>query len=221
MDELTLKKLWQSSNEKWESSFDLLQKNTEDITKLKAKDLISSMTSVKLLALAVGIIWIVVVGSIISWLAVYAFEKVSLFFLFSAALQVIITAIAVVVYLYQVVLIQQVDISEPIITTQECLAKLSSSTLWATRILFLQLPLWTTFYLHSKMFEAGNIGLLFFQIIITLAFAYAAIWLFNNINPKNQDKKWFKWLFSGKEWQPILDAMKLLQEIEQYKVESK
>ncbi len=60
--------------------------------------------------------------------------------------QVLLTAIALVLYIYQLVLMQQVDISQPVVETKHHLARLKFSTLWIARILFLQLPVWTTFY---------------------------------------------------------------------------
>lgn len=60
--------------------------------------------------------------------------------------QVLLTAIALVLYIYQLVLMQQIDISQPVVETKHHLARLKFSTLWIARILFLQLPVWTTFY---------------------------------------------------------------------------
>ncbi len=48
---------------------------------------------------------------------------------------------------------------------------------------------------------------------------YAAVWLFLNIKYDNRDKKWFRWLFKGKEWDPIIKAMELISQIEEYKAE--
>lgn len=117
----------------------------------------------------------------------------------------------------QLDLINKIDFSEPVLIIQEKLAKLKISTLRITRLLFLQLPVWTTFYLSENIFKNGNITLLIVQGIVTFSFAFVAIWLFINIKFDNRNKKWFQWIFNGKEWQPILQSMELLDQVNKFK----
>ncbi len=216
MNENELKLLWQTANEKLDGSLKVNKKNTEDITRLKAQNFLSSMKPIKIFTLIVGILWVTVLGIVLVNLFVNAYDKVSLFFLYSATIQVLLTAISVTVYIYQLVLINKIDFSEPILTIQENLSKLKVSTLNVTRILFLQLPVWTTFYWNEKMFAAENLFLWILQGIITFSLTYLAVWLFFNIKYENRNKKWFQWIFRGKEWQPILQSMELLNQIEKY-----
>lgn len=69
------------------------------------------------------------------------------------------------------------------------------------------------------MFENGNLFLWLLQWIITLSLTYLAIWLFFSIKYQNRNKKWFKVIFSGKEWQPILQSIELLDQIKSYQNE--
>jgi hypothetical protein len=85
------------------------------------------------------------------------------------------------------------------------------------RLLFLQTPVWTTFYWSKGMLENGNIWLIALQVIITALFTYPAIWLFINIKYENRDKKWFRLIFSGKEWDPVIKSMELLNQVSEYK----
>ncbi len=150
-------------------------------------------------------------------LFLFAFSKANPFFLFSAAIQVALTALALIIYVYQLITIYQVDITEPILKTQEKLASLKTSTLWVTRILFLQLPVWTTFYWNESMLENGNWFLWIIQSIVTLSLTYVAVWLFFNIKYENRNKKWFKLIFNGKEWTPVINSMELLSQIDEYR----
>jgi hypothetical protein len=52
---------------------------------------------------------------------------------------------------------------------------------------------------------------------VTLLLAAGSIWLYRNIDIRNADKKWFRLLFSGKEWTSVIRAMKYLGEIEEHK----
>jgi hypothetical protein len=67
------------------------------------------------------------------------------------------------------------------------------------------------------MFENGNWFMWLIQGIVTLSSTYVAIWLFFNIKYENRNKKWFKFIFTGKEWTPLMKAMELLEQTEEYK----
>jgi hypothetical protein len=216
MNENELKLLWQSANEKLESSLKVNKINTEEITRLKSQNVLASMKPIKKMTLIVGIIWVIGLGSILGNLIANHLSEASLFFLLSATIQVLLTAIAIVVYVYQLALINSIDFSEPVLTIQEKISKLKISTLNVTRLLFLQLPLWTTFYWNDKMFVAENWLLWILQGMVTILFTLIALWLFFNIKYENRNKKWFQWIFRGKEWQPILQSMELLNQIDNY-----
>ncbi|MCU0439726.1 MAG: hypothetical protein MUC49_17695 [Raineya sp.] len=211
-----LKQIWQSYHQKLEDGLAINKQQTEEISTLKAQSFINSMKSIKIFTIIIGILWVLMVDYIVFHLSVYAFH-VSIFFLVSAGIQSLITKIAIGVYVYQMYLIYNVDISHPIIKTQEQITRLQASTLWVTRILFLQLPFWTTFYWGDYVFQ--NISIFMVQISITAIFTYISVWLFLNIKKENKDKKWFLLIFKGKEWTPLLNAMKTLEQIENFKAE--
>ena len=217
MEDIELINLWKSYDKKLEENLIVNKKNTEDIVKMKVESYLTSMKPLKYFTLIVGIVWVVIGSIIITNLFIFAFAMVSKFFLISAALQLLLTAIAIIMYIYQLILMHQVDIDEPIVVTQAHLARLKSSTLWVARILFLQLPVWTTFYLTESMFKNGQPSFYVVQIIVTLAFTYVALWLFFNIKYENKDKKWFRLIFEGKEWSPVMKSMDILNQVEEYR----
>lgn len=213
MEDQAIIDLWKSYGQKLDESLQLNRKNAADISKMKVQSAVAGMQPLKLFTIIIGIVWVAFVDMMI----VKGFSVASPFFLVSAGIQVLLTKIALGIYLYQVVLIRQVDISEPILAAQQQLSRLRSSTIWVTRILLLQLPVWTTFYWNKSMLDKGTTSQFVLQAIITLTFTFAAIWLFANIRYENRDKRWFRLIFNGKEWQPVIQAMELLREIESYK----
>ena len=217
MDELEIKKLWQSTNDKLEKSFVIDKKNTEEITHMKVYSLLGSMKPIKFFALLVGILWVGIGGIALSSIYLNSFNEANKFFLFSASIQVGLTAISLYIYLYQLITIYQIDITEPIIRTQEKLSNLKISTLWVTRLLFLQLPVWTTFWWNETMLTDWSILQWIMTLLFTLSFIVIAIWLFFNIKYENRNKKWFQLIFSGKEWTPLMKSMELLEQVEEYK----
>jgi hypothetical protein len=216
MENNELLQMWKVYDEKLSKSLTINQKLSVELAGLKVRSVLSSMKPTKWFTLLLGIAWVFAGTTIVGNLFLHAFQFVSPFFLISASLQLMLTAVAIVVYIYQLILIGEVDLSRPIIDTQQHLAKLQTSTLWAARILFLQLPLWTTFFWSHKFFEGGNWVVLLFSVMITFAATALAVWLFYNIDVKNSEKKWFRMIFSGKEWNPIVKAMAILDEIEEF-----
>lgn len=205
--------LWKSYDKKLEENLVFNRKNAADITKLKVQSLLQSMKPLKIFTIFIGFLWI----SFIDTLIISSFHIGSSYFLISAIIQVVLTKLAIGIYLYQLILIHTIDISGPILNTQEKLSRLKSSTLWVTRLLFLQLPVWTTFYLNENMLTNGNIWLYMLQFLVTVSFLYIAIWLFFSIKYENRDKKWFRLIFEGKEWTQVLKSIELYEEIEEFK----
>ena len=122
MNELELKKLWQTTNDKLEEDFVINKKNTDDITQMKVHKLLGSMKPIKIFTLLVGILWVGIGGVALSSIYLNSFSEANKFFLFSASIQVGLTAMALFVYLYQLITIYQVDITDPILRTQEKLS---------------------------------------------------------------------------------------------------
>lgn len=220
MNEIELKMLWQTTQQQLQEGWKLNRANAAEITRMKIDKALSSMRPAKLFALLVGVVWVLVLGGFVGTLFFNTYNSVSPFFLYSAATQVLLTALAIGVYGYQLVLISKVDFSDTVLAIQKRLSRLKMSTLNVTRILFLQLPLWTVFYWNDTMFASGNGWLWTLQAVITAFFAFAAVWLFFNIRFENRDKKWFQWIFRGSEWQPLLYAMELLGQVEEYQQKS-
>ena len=219
MDQSEIINLWKAYDRKLEASLMLNKSNAIEITRLKTKSLLSSMTPLKLFTIVVGMLWVFVGVTLISNLFVHAYASVSPFFLYSAAFQLLLTAIGIGIYLYQLVLIHQMDITDTLIKTQKRLTQLKSSTLWVARILLLQLPAWTTFYWSMDLIKSGHLPYIFLNSVVTLLAIAVSLWLFINIRYENREKKWFKLIFEGKEWTPVIKAIELHKEIEAFERE--
>lgn len=215
MENTEIINLWKSYNHKLEENLLFNKKNAEDITKLKVQSFLSPLKSLKGFIIVMGILWVIFLNVLI----VKLFYVVNPFFLGSAIIIMLFNLLAIAIYLYQFVVIHQVDISESILKTQEKLSRLKSSTLLVTRLLFLQLPFWTTFHLNETMLENGNFWFFSIHLIVTGVLIFLAIWLFFNIKYENKDKKWFRYLFNNLEWTPIIKSIELCREIEAFKQE--
>ena len=220
MMELELKNILSNYDKKLNESLVLNTKLSAEITRMKVYSFLDSMKPLKIFTLIVGIIWTAFLTLTVSSILIFTPNISELimaqpFFLISLFLYTILHIIAIAIYIYQMVIIQQVDLSEPVLGIQNKISKLKYSTLWVTRILMLQLPLWTIFWWSDTMFREGNSLSLIFQIIVALVFFFASIWLFLNIKYENREKKWFQLIFRGKEWTPLQKSMELMNQLEE------
>jgi hypothetical protein len=220
MNEQELKSLWQSTHQQLDASIAVNKRLIVDINRLGVKSSLADMKPIKWFTLIVGSLWVSIGGYVMYHLIRYARDEISIAFMASASFQIAITTVALIIYIYQLVTIYDVDVSDTVLSTQKRLQGLRSSTMTSVRISFLQLPVWTTFYLHEGLFTEWNVFQWMIQIIATLAFAILAGWLFVNIRYENRDKRWFKLIFRGSEWDPIIRAEGLLREIEEFKEDS-
>lgn len=218
MEDIALKEMWANYDKKLEKSLALNHRLITEIQSQKARSALRPLKTIKIFAVIAGIIWTLTL-SVLVFFAVSAMTPYRIFFILSALAVITITIAAIVVYIRQIMLIQQIDNSMNVVEVQRKLSTLQYSTINIARILFLSAPFYTTFYFNKSMFEQGTIGLWVMQLSITLAFTAASVWLYRNIRMEHADKRWFKVIFGNSEWTSIIKAMNFLKEIEAYEKE--
>lgn len=212
MDEIEIKKLWKQYDTKLEKVLTYNRNLALEITKGKAKKKLASSKPAKYWGIVVGIPWILFLNALV----VIGYLSEAPFLTASFGMISLFTTIALGTYIYHLMLFRQINISESVVEVQKKLAKVKSSTITMTRIVVLQLPFWTTWYLSWDMLESDNLQYWLINGVITSLFTFITIWLFINIKPQNLRKKSIKWLFSDNEWNSILEAVKLLDQIEDF-----
>jgi hypothetical protein len=219
MNDKDLKNIWLEFTAKNENSISNNKFSSEQRIHFDVIKLISSMKPIKIFTLLTGILWAGSGSLLLAYLYKTAYTEVNKFFLFTAAAQIGLTAIATIIYLYQIITIYKIDLSKPIIQAQSSLANLRITSLWVARVLFLQLPLWTCFWWNAEMFIEWNLIQIAIPVIVTLIFTLISIWLFCNLKIENRNKKWFGIIFSGREWTPLIKSMEMLDKISEFKKE--
>jgi hypothetical protein len=215
MNDTDLKYLWQIGNEQIAISQKSDKSSLDNLTKRNVSHFLSSMKPIKIFTLLVGLLWVLGIGYVLLKLTINAYDQVSLYFLYSAYFQVMLTAMAVIIYIIQLSTLYSIDFNKPIVILQKTLIKLKASTLNVTKILILQLPFWTTFYWNESMFKNGTLPLFILQGAVTISFTYLSLWLFFHLKFENADKWWFKLLLQGKEWEPLITSINILNEMEE------
>jgi len=220
MDDVELGELWKQYNQKIEradilnlQSWVLHLQTFEYLQTEKVRSRLNAVSRWKKWMIALGLLWVF----FLVFLIVHSMAWSKVFFVVSLAAILGFNIYAIIVYIYHTVLISEIDNSESLIDVQEKTARLKASTLQATRILFLQAPFYATFTWNFQWMREspGSFWLIAFPVALLLAIG--AVWLYRNIHPRNSGKKWFKLLFSGREWTSVIKALDYLKEIDEYK----
>jgi len=212
MDNIEILNLWKQYDAKLEKTLSLNQKIIIELQQQKAKKALRPAKRIKLFAVIAGIIYVLV----LAYLVYHSLSFEKIFFVGSLSISIVITTIAIATYIHQLVLINEIDNSEHVIYIQQRLAKLQASTLKIVGLLLLQLPFYSTWYINFEWINRSPNAFYFIHVPVVLLFALASIWLYKNINIKNKDKKWFRFLFSGPEWTSIIKSGQFLDEIESF-----
>ncbi len=220
MEDVELQSLLASYNQKLEEakllnlqSWVLNAKCFEDLQKQKAKSKLKSLIVFKLVAVALGILWVLFLGN----LFYSSLHTSKIFFTVSVAAVLVINLVAIIVYVHHIVEINKINNGESVIKAQESIARLQVSTINITRILFLQTPFYSTFWWNTQMIMNDPLRFWLISFPVALLFALASFWLYKNISLKNSGKKWFKILFNSPEWKSLVKAKSFLEEIETFK----
>ena len=215
MNDTDLKYLWQAGYEQIAINQKSDKTSLDNLTKRNVSHFLSAMKPIKIFTLLVGLLWVFSIGYVLIKLTINAYDQVSLYFLYSAYFQVMLTAMAVILYIIQLSTLYSIDFNKPVVILQKTLINLKASTLNVIKILILQLPFWTTFYWNESMFKNGTLPLFILQGAVTISFTCLAIWLFFNLKFENADKWWFKLLLQGKEWEPLITSIGILNDMEE------
>lgn len=214
---MELKNLWNSTVQNIDEAKILnlqswtLNRNTfENLQKFRAQSALKSLARIKKWAVVLGMIWVIFLG-----LLVYGNRFQNLYFTVSACMLIFFTIAAILVYSYHIILIKKINFCESVVEAQTAITKLQTSSLSIIRLLWLQMPFYTTFFWSTKWITS-DYWFWLTAFPITLFCTLLSIWLFKNISLQNVNKKWFKVLLN-KEWTSLSSAEKYLNEIEEFK----
>jgi len=215
MEDTELKSLWQAYDQKLERSLALNLHLVKELQTQKARSALRRLAWYKVLLIALGLMWTAILG----WLMYRLYTPGLISFTISAGMVILFNLVGIASYIRHLVLIHRIDNSNSVLATQKHLAELQASTLRVMRILYLQLPFYTTFFYTREMFIQGGLWFWLSTVPVTLAFTAASIWLYRNIRQENAHKKWFRRMFDGPEWTPVTQAIAFLEEIDAFERE--
>ena len=217
MEEPNFVLLWKEQYEKIDQALAINKRMLKDNLSEKAQNNLRSLIRGKAAGIVIAVIYLVFLGFLLS-LAINNYSSAANYFIISVGAIFLINVKALYDYIHHLVLINSIDNDGSITDIQEKLSRLQLSIMQHTRIMFLQFPFWSTFFLSDKWFP-GNVGPLaiIIQIVVTLSLTILAVFLYKNITVSNLDKKWVKSLLSGAGGKKIIKVRSFYNEIESFK----
>ena len=222
MEDIELKNIWKQYDQQiaeskaWNlQSWALHLQCVEMVQNQKAASKLNSLTRFKGWAVVLGVLWVLFLGILI-----YGNHFTNLYFGISVSAIFLFTLYAVVIYIKHIILINRINYDGSITDTQQKLARLESSTIDSTRIMWLQMPFYTTWFWHSSWIEFSGLKFWLTSFPVTLCFTFLAIYLYRNIRAENLHKKWVRALMmAGPEYKSVIQAAGFLKEITAFKKE--
>jgi len=222
MQDLELNTIWKQYDEKLEQarllnlqSWALNLQSFEMHQQLKANATLGKLASYKMLLVVLGMAWVV----FLAFLVFHSLSWGKVFFVVSTSAIAIITFIAVLVYVRQVMLLKEITNTDSVLQAQQKITRLQTGTIRIARILFLQSPFYCTWFLTVDMIQKNPLEFWFITVPVFSFFTVVSVWLYFNIHFKNAHKKWFQLLFSSHEWTALLKARSFYEEVEDFKKE--
>lgn len=220
MKDKELLKMWKTQNDKIEQSLSINRKLLMETINQKAQTSLKSLIRLKTFGIVSFVLYLIVLGYVL-FDAFYNYANVSNYFIVSITAIFLINLRGLIDYIKHLVWANNIHYNGSITEIQQKLSTLQLSIVHHTKIMVLQLPFWTTFYLSEHWFPSKiGIPYIIFQVLLTGGLTYLAYWLYSNQKVENLDKKWYQTLIAGSGGKSVRRALAFYQEIETFKSES-
>jgi hypothetical protein len=220
MNEQELINLWKAQSAKLDQSLILNKHLLSDVTAQKVRSSLTALSRFKAWGIVTLIVYLLILGSLLS-MALINYSAAANYFIVSIGALFLINIKALYDYIKHLVWVNSIHYNQEVIAIQQRLSKLQFSIIQHNRIMTLQFPFFTTFYLSSTWFpQSTGFGFIVLQVAVTGAFTYLSWWLYKNQRIENIDKKWFRIFYSGSGGKRIEEAFAFYKELEDYKKEA-
>ena len=221
MEDNYLKQLWDGTNNPTDHFLELDVATFEKMQRRKANVLLHKLIVPKLTGILLGMGWTAFMVILVYLSLRYShFSVGQLFFTVSLSIIAIITAIAVALYVKDLFTIWQIDRSASVANTQQKMLELQCSIIRSVRIMWLQLPFYTTWYLNTDLLLHGSLLFWIIQTLLGGASVWLAVWLFHHLRLDKLEAGKARGFLKGYGLSSVVQAIDYMREIERFKVQS-
>ncbi len=212
MNEKELLNIWKLYDQKLDELLTINKQMASDISKQKLNRTIGSLQLPKKFLLILGTPY----TFLLYFITFIGYNANAFFVMLGFGIISLIMTGVIVSYGYHLYLISQIKRTQNILEVQTKLARLKLSSFNVARLAIIQLPFWSICWMsldalqHSPLVYGGV------NLILFLGLSYVTYWLYKELN--RQDSKVSQIFLSGMEWEPILKASSILEQMKEYRM---
>lgn len=220
MENIELINIWKEQNAKIEKSLAINKLLLKETISRKAASSLNGLVRLTTAGIIAFVFYLLLLGYILFY-AISNYSSASNYFIVSMSVIALINIKGFADYIKHLAWTKNINYDGSVMEIQKRLSKLQLSIINHSKIMILQLPFWTTFYLSNSWFPQ-DIGFVYmlFQITLTGSFIYLTYWLYRKHKPENLTKKWFRNLIAGSGGKSVEKAIEFYREIEEFEKEN-
>lgn len=211
IEQIDIMALWKLQNAKLDDAISINKKLLKEHLSNKAKLALGGLKATRWAGIVFGVFWC----AAITFILVVSWKHTNWFFKSAFIIHIAVSLIAIGLYIYHLTLLTNFNNSQTVVSAQRELVELKFSNLKTLGILWLQLPVFSIWFMTSDWMHNSPGSFWFVQVPIVLVQLFIGIWLYRNLNYRNHQKKWFKWFVSKGEFGKIDKANSFLEEIDE------
>ncbi|MFA5298952.1 MAG: hypothetical protein WC389_12160 [Lutibacter sp.] len=220
MENIELINIWKEQNAKIEKTLAINKRLLKETIGLKAESALGNLVKLKTAGIIAFVIYLILLGYALVY-AISNYSSANNYFIVSMSAIALINLKGFTDYIKHLAWTKNINYNGSVMEIQKQLSKLQLSIINHSKIMVLQFPFWTTFYLSNRWFPQ-DVGLpyIIFQIAITGSFTYLTYWLYKIHKPENLSKKWFRNLIAGSGGKSVEKALEFYKEMEEFEKEN-
>lgn len=220
MENIELINIWKTQNAKIEQTLAINKLLLKETIARKAESSLQGLVKLKTAGIVAFVFYLLILGYVLFY-AILNYSSASNYFIVSVSAIALINIKGFADYIKHLAWTKHINYDGSVMEIQKQLSKLQLSIIDHAKIMCLQFPFFTTFYLSNNWFPQ-DVGFTYiiFQIILTGSFIYFSYWLFKNHKLENLNKKWFRNLIAGSGGKSVEKAIEFYREMEAFEKEN-
>lgn len=219
MENIELIGIWKEQNAKIEKTLAINKRLLKETIGLKAESTLKGLVRLTTAGIIAFVFYLLILGYALFY-AVSNYSSANNYFIISISAIALINIKGFADYIKHLAWTKNINYNGSVMEIQKQLSKLQLSIINHSKIMILQIPFWTTFYLSNLWFpQEVGLGYILFQVLITGSFVFFTYWLYKQHKPESLNKKWFRNMIAGSGGKSVEKALEFYKEMEEFEKE--
>ena len=220
MENIEFINIWKEQNAKIEKSLAINKLLLKETINNKARNSLKALIRLKTSGIIAFVFYLILLGYALYY-AISNYTSANNYFIVSVSAIALINVKGFADYIKHLVWANNINYNGSVMEIQQQLSRLQLSIIDHAKIMCLQIPFFTTFYLSNNWFpQEIGLGYIIFQVVMTGSFIYFTYWLYKQHKPENLKKKWFRNLIAGSGGKSVEKALEFYKEMEAFEKEN-